>query len=143
MENLLNKELVRSFDWSDYGQNRSIEKRVKINGRTYYKQGTYTATSIVGDLYKVYDQSDEQFNYLLLIGVARQHPNDEKISFAEGIERAALNAKMNPNMIFKFAHKVNWDFFREIAENYVYNYLPKELIRTKEEILLNKGSKKS
>jgi hypothetical protein len=138
--NYLEKELVRSFDWTDYGKNRSIEKRVKINGRVYYKQGDYTVTSIVGDLYRVYDHSQEQFNYVMLIGVARQHPNDEKISFAEGIEKAALNAKMNPDMVLKFAHKVNWEYFRELAENYVYNYLPKELIRTKEEIQANQKS---
>ena len=72
----LTKNLVRTFDWNDLNQNRSIFGEVCINGRKYLKTGVATATTVVGNLYLVYDRSVKHNKYVLLVGIARQHPND-------------------------------------------------------------------
>ena len=41
----LTKNLVRTFDWNDLNQNRSIFGEVCINGRKYLKTGVTTSTT--------------------------------------------------------------------------------------------------
>ena len=131
--NYTNKELVRSFDWSDFRDSREINKKVIINGRTYYKMGIHTATSVVGDLYKLNDPSEKQFNYVLMLGVARQHPCDTKITYEKGIEIAAINAKIDPVAVIRFPEAIDWNTFRYLAMTYSEALTP-ELIKTKAEI---------
>ncbi len=129
----LNKNLVRTFNWDDLCQNRSISEEVFINGRKYLKTGVATATTIVGNLYLVYDQSVKHNKYVLLVGIARQHPDDLQVKRSEGIEIANLKSLDTPVMQIEFDHEVIWDEFKELAEWYVAYQQPR-FIQTSEEI---------
>ena len=129
----LNKNLVRTFNWDDLCQNRSISEEVFINGRKYLKTGVTTATTIVGNLYLVYDQSVKHNKYVLLVGIARQHPDDLQVKRSEGIEIANLKSLDTPVMQIEFDHEVTWDEFKELAEWYVVYQQPR-FIQTSEEI---------
>ena len=129
----LTKNLVRTFDWNDLYQNRSISEEVCINGRKYLKTGVTTSTTIVGNLYLVYDQSVKHNKYVLLVGIARQHPDDLQVKRNEGIEIANLKSLDTPVMQIEFDHEVTWDEFKELAEWYVVYQQPR-FIQTSEEI---------
>ena len=129
----LTKNLVRTFDWNDLSQNRSISEEVCINGRKYLKTGVTTATTVVGNLYLVYDQSVKHNKYVLLVGIARQHPNDLQVKRNEGIEIANLKSLDTPVMQIEFDHEVTWDEFEELAEWYVEYQTPR-FLKTSEEI---------
>ena len=129
----LTKDLVRTFDWNDLGYDRSISEEVCINGRKYIKTGVATATTVVGNLYLVYDQSVKQNKYVLLVGIARQHPNDLNVKREEGIEFANLKSLDTPVMQIEFDHEVTWDEFKELAEWYVTNQTAK-FLKTRKEI---------
>ena len=129
----LTKNLVRTFDWNDLNQNRSIFGEVCINGRKYLKTGVATATTVVGNLYLVYDRSVKHNKYVLLVGIARQHPNDLHIKRNEGIEIANLKSLDTPVMQIEFDHEVTWDEFEELAEWYVEHQTPR-FLKTSEEI---------
>ena len=129
----LTKNLVRTFDWNDLGQNRSISEEVCINGRKYLKTGVTTSTTVVGNLYLVYDQSVKRNKYILLVGIARQHPNDLRIKRNEGVEIANLKSLDTPTMQIEFDHEVTWDEVKKLAEWYVDYQTPK-FLKTSEEI---------
>ena len=129
----LNKNLVRTFDWNDLSQNRSISEEVCINGRKYLKTGVTTATTVVGNLYLVYDQSVKRNKYVLLVGIARQHPNDLQVKRNEGIEIANLKSLDTPVMQIEFDHEITWEEFKELVEWYV-EYQNVKLLRTSKEI---------
>ena len=129
----LTKNLVRTFDWNDLGQNRSISEELCINGRKYLKTGVTTSTTVVGNLYLVYDQSVKHNKYVLLVGIARQHPDDLQVKRSEGIEIANLKSLDTPVMQIEFDHEVTWDEFKELAEWYVAYQQPR-FIQTSEEI---------
>ena len=129
----LTKNLVRTFDWNDLGQNRSISEEVCINGRKYLKTGVTTATTVVGNLYLVYDQSVKRNKYVLLVGIARQHPNDLQVKRNEGIEIANLKSLDTPVMQIEFDHEITWYEFKELAEWYVEYQTPR-FLKTREEI---------
>ena len=129
----LTKNLVRTFDWNNLGQNRSISEEVCINGRKYLKTGVITSTTVVGNLYLVYDQSVKHNKYVLLVGIARQHPDDLQVKRSEGIEIANLKSLDTPVMQIEFDHEVTWDEFKELAEWYVVYQQPR-FIQTSEEI---------
>lgn len=133
----LTKNLVRTFDWNDLGQNRSISEEVCINGRKYLKTGVTTSTTVVGNLYLVEDQSVKQNKYVLLVGIARQHPCELNVKRSEGIEIANLKALNSPVMQIEFDHEVTWDEFEELANWYVAWQTPK-MLKTNEELKQNK-----
>lgn len=132
----LTKELIRTFNWDNLGQNRSIAKEVCINGRKYYKTGIATSTTIVGNLYLVYDQSVKHKKYVLLVGIARQHPNDLQVKRNEGIEIANLKSLDTPVMQIEFDHEISWYEFKELAEWYA-EHQEQKFLRTNEEIKQN------
>ena len=129
----LTKNLVRTFDWNNLGQNRSISEEVCINGRKYLKTGVTTSTTVVGNLYLVYDQSVKRNKYVLLVGIARQHPNDLQVKRNEGIEIANLKSLDTPVMQIEFDHEVTWDEFEQLAEWYVEYQTPR-FLKTSDEI---------
>ena len=136
----LTKNLIRTFDWSDLGYDRSISGEVCINGRKYIKTGVSTSTTIVGNLYLVYDHSVKRNKYVLLVGIARQHPNDLRVKRNEGIEIANLKSLDAPVMQIEFDHEVTWDEFEELAEWYVAYQTPK-FLKTSEELKQNSKTK--
>ena len=133
----LTKTLVRSFDWNDMKEDRSMYEQVCINGRDYIKMGVATSTTVVGNLYLVEDQSVKQNKYVLLVGIARQHPCELNAKRSEGVEIANLKALNSPVMQIEFDHEVTWDEFKELADWYVAWQTPK-MLKTNEELKQNK-----
>lgn len=133
----LTKTLVRSFDWNDMKHDRSMHEQVCINGRNYIKMGVSTSTTVVGNLYLVEDQSVKQNKYVLLVGIARQHPNELNVRRSEGVEIANLKALNSPVMQIEFDHEITWPEFEELAEWYVSWQTPK-MLKTSEELRQNK-----
>ena len=136
----LTKNLIRTFDWNNLGQNRSTLEEVCINGRKYVKTGVTTATTVVGNLYVVYDQSVKRNKYVLLVGIARQHPNDLQVKRNEGIEIANLKSLDTPVMQIEFDHEVTWDEFEELVEWYVKYQTPRYLKTADEIRQINKNN---
>ena len=133
MYDFLTKTLVRSFDWNDMKEDRSICEQVCINGRDYIKMGVATSTTVVGNLYLVEDRSVKQNKYVLLVGIARQHPKELNVKRSEGVEIANIKALNSPVMQIEFDHEITWDEFKELANWYVYWQTPK-MLKTNEEL---------
>lgn len=133
----LTKKLIRTFDWTDFGCDRYYEDEVVINGRDYIRSCVATSSTIVGNLYEVYDQSVKLNKYVLVVGEARQHPAELDITREGGIEIANVNSLMNPIMQIELDHEATWEEFESLAEWYVCHQIPKMTL-TKEEIK-NKG----
>ena len=128
----LSKELIRSYEWSDFNEERRHHTNEIINGRTYIKTGRYCATSFVGEVFKIDSSSDEPFKYVMLIGMARQHPNEHNASRKAGIEIAAENAFTNPVMEFKMIALPHYEDFVKIVEAY-FMTIPYQYVRTRAE----------
>ena len=103
-----------------------------VMGRTYTKHGKGTATTVVVDCWKVWDPSVKLNKFVYFGGVARQHPNDTKITLKEGLEVAAEKAFTNPDFMFTFQDLVDIDVIVSLMEVYASG-VPKEMIRTSEE----------
>lgn len=131
-----NKTFVRSFTYSNLKEDRRICKKEVIFGRTYIKHGIMCATTMVCDCWKVFDPSVEQFKYVYLAGVARQHPNDICVKYADGVELAHQNAMMNPVMTLVYDRPVEYEFIEGMMELYV-SQLPQQMVRTNKEIEAN------
>ncbi len=130
----LTKTLIGEYSYTDVNKDRSSIKRVLINGRKYLKTGTKTATTLVAFQYKVFNPSINRSEYITLIGVARQHNGDTKVSLEEGYEIAATNAMVSPVVTLKFPVECSEYTITQIMRNYV-NELPINFIKTKEELL--------
>ena len=128
----MGKELVWSYDWSDFNKDREHITREIINGRVWLKTGKHTSTAFVGDVYKLDASSDEPFNYVMLVGMSRQHPSERKATKNEGIEIASINAKMDPFMTIKYVNVPAYRDFAQIVEGYINN-IPYQFVRTREE----------
>lgn len=96
LSTMVNKKLVDSFDWTDANTDLTRTQDVTINGRKHVRMGRLCATTVVGNLYKLDAPSNQPIRYLLLVGVAKQHPCDSVISKEEGIEAATVNALTKP-----------------------------------------------
>lgn len=128
------KELVRSYSYNDIYTNRNDERVSVVKGRTIVELGTRTATTFVGNLYKVFDSSVKSYKYLLLVGVARQSqycntPVDEE----EAVERAAENAQINPVLTYIVEQEFNDDYFIDLCI-VMTEIMPTKFILTDEEM---------
>ena len=132
MQDFLSKELIGSYDWSDFNKNRNHITRENIEGRVWFKTGKYTSTAFVGDVYKLDVSSDEPFKFVMLVGMSRQHPNERKATKKDGIDVAAINAKLEPFMVTKYVNVPTYKDFAQICESYINN-LPFQFVRTREE----------
>lgn len=125
----LTKTLVDSFSYTTSTQDRETYAEEKINGRKYLKFGTLQAVTVVGNLYE-----DHLGNRILMCGVSKQHPNDNKCDKQLGYEYAAEHAMNNPDIIFnsvpKYINKFN---FRKMMEWYV-DGMDLEFIKTRQEL---------
>lgn len=126
------KEFVRSFHWSDMSDDRELVKTEVVLGRTYYKIGKGTATTVVTDCWKVYDPSVKLFKYVYFGGVARQHPDDTEITLKTGLEIAEEKAFTNPDFIFTFNDFVEISLVVDLMKTYASG-IPMQMIRTSEE----------
>lgn len=132
--NFLDKEFVHSFFISDYNADREDQKEVRINGRRYIKFGTRTAICVVANLYKLTTPSNNQFRYVALLGLSRQHPCDSKINKEQGIEIAAENANTNPVGMLYFDHEVTYYEIKDIMMSYA-NTFEKQFVKTHAELV--------
>lgn len=127
-----NKKFVRSFCVSDFRQDRSLDSNVIINGRHYTKHGTFCATTLVANHWKVYDPDVKQFKHVYLVGMARQHPDDRNIKYADGVEIAAENAMINPCMTLIFDRPISFESIEDFMWKFVSEQ-PIQYVRTTEE----------
>lgn len=92
------KELLHTYYYDDIHTNRNSERTKVVKGRTVIELGTKTATSFVGNLYRVFDHNVKSYKQLLLVGVAKQNPNIY-IDYLDKLEEiASENAWVNPSV---------------------------------------------
>ena len=101
-------------------------------GRTYNKIGQETASTVVGNIYKIFDPSLKLNKYLMIVGVARQHPNDNVAKRDIGVEIASENAMMSPKATIEFDRLISLDEFKEFAKMYISTFNT-EFVRTADE----------
>lgn len=132
------KELVCSYDWSDVNDERQMTVSEIIDGRKVVKYGRYCSTTAVADIYELKDcPSDEPFKYLMLVGIARQHPNETTVSRKVGVDVASTNAKSQPIISMKLHEVPCYPFVANLIENYVVACLPAQFVRTAKEKNMN------
>lgn len=129
----LNKEFVKSFEWTDIPAFRYHSTEVLINGRKWIKTGKHTATTLIGNLYKLDVPSDEPNKYLLLIGVAKQHPDEISVTKSVGVELACARSYINPQIIMYLDEPIKQAQFNCICETYV-NVQPVKFVKTPGEL---------
>lgn len=133
------KEFVCEYTYSDANKARFYTKDVVINGRTYTKYGTATATTVVCLQYKITDPSTNRSEYLTLMGVARQNPGDTAINEQLGYEIATENALISPVATIITPTELSRYSARTFMRNYI-DTLPVNFIKTRQE-LQNEGKK--
>ena len=133
----LTKDLVKTFSYSSANNYGSYEKRVVVNGRTYYKTGQLQTVTMVGNLYKCYDPNVESFKYMLMVGVAKQHPRDLKITKHEGLEIANEKAYSCPSIVMEVPSDFTKEQFEMFADCYIEFAMRKHLqfVKTNKELL--------
>ena len=145
MDNLCmsTKELIRTYTYDDIHTNRNDERVKVVKGRTVIELGTRTATSFVGNLYRVYDYSVKSYKQLLLVGVATQPLDCEYGEFEEAMyEEAMENAWVKPMVkivlddVEDSRVPINEDYFMDLCI-VLSEMMPVHLLLTDEEMGLN------
>lgn len=129
----LTKTLIGEYSYTDANKDRNAVKRVMIDGRKYFKTGVRTATTVVAFQYKIFNPSINRSEYITLMGVARQHSGDTKVSLEEGYEIAAENAMISPVATYKFPTECPAKAIRILMELYV-DCLPVNFVKTQAEL---------
>jgi hypothetical protein len=132
-----NKEFVRSFTISNFKDDREISKEQVVNGRIYLAIGKKCATTVVIDLWKVFDPSVKSYKYVYLGGVAHQHPNDYAVKYQEGVEIAHERAMVEPSIVFETKEHMDFTRVEAIGRIYIAS-VPEQLLRTPQEVKLEK-----
>lgn len=129
----LGKELIGTFYYTDMFSNREGAKRVVIDGREFYRGGTYQAVTMVGNLYEYYDPIVEHHKKFLMVGMAKQHPCDLTIDKNTGYEIANENAHVNPCFIME-VDDMNSNDFSMLCDAYASFAINRRFIYTAKEI---------
>jgi hypothetical protein len=116
-----------------------MEKQVVVNGRTYVKLGQSQAVTMVGNLYKCWDPIVKSYKYVLMVGVAKQHPRDLKITKQEGYSIANEKAYASPSIVMEVTKDFGKEQFKYLAMCYG-EILPLEMVKTSKEIEAEKNS---
>lgn len=129
----LNKEEVKSFLYTTASEDRQGSKIECINGRMYEKYGTYQAVTFVGKVYRVLNKEKGRHEYVLHIGLSKQHPDEGRINKQEGVEIAVENCLIDPFAIINLEkNTIKFSDFMDIVSVYLSN-MDLKFIRTKEE----------
>ena len=139
----LGKELISTITYTDMFYDREGGKEMKINGRVFYKTGTYQAVTMVGNLYEYYDPIVERHKRFVMIGIAKQHPCDLSITKQDGYELANENAHLNPCIVMEVNKKFDVDNFRMFCEAYTQWCVDRTFVHTPKEIYQINQSKKN
>ena len=128
------KELVETLSYTTATSNRQRFADCIINGRRYRKYGDVQALTLVGNLYK-----DHEGNKCLMVGMSKQHPNDNKCNKEIAYEEANKRSLENPDIIFyTVPERLTLFNFRKMMEWYI-DGIDVQFIKTKEEKeLMNK-----
>jgi hypothetical protein len=142
MNNLdfLTKEQHRTFVYSTISNDRLSSKSVCINGRWYEKYGVEQAVCFFGVIYKVMNNVTGCREYILHVGMSKQHPDDSRINKSLAIELSQENALIDPIIEMKVSDKFEYYDFKCMMEIYV-NTLNLKFIKTRQEKELEKHSK--
>lgn len=135
----LRKDLIRTFSYTNINEYRCMEKQVVVNGRTYVKLGQSQAVTMVGNLYKCWDPIVKSYKYVLMVGVAKQHPRDLKITKQEGYSIANEKAYASPSIVMEVTKDFGKEQFKYLAMCYG-EILPLEMVKTSKEIEAEKNS---
>ena len=132
------KELIKTYYYTDIFCNRADERMHVVKGRTLIELGTRTATSFVGNLYRVYDYSVKSYKQLLLVGVAKQNTDDRMHDELEGVleEKASVNAWVKPSLkliLDTDGEPFNEDYFLDLCI-VIRELMPMEFLLTDEEL---------
>lgn len=129
----LNKEEVNTLFYSTISTDRLASKVVCIDGRWWEKYGTEQAVSFVGKVYKLKNLETNLSEYVLHIGMSKQHPNDRHIDKKLAIEVAVENALINPFAVLELDGPINNYAFKRIVNAYL-STMELKFVRTKEEV---------
>jgi hypothetical protein len=134
----LRKDLVRTFAYTTMNEYRGMERQVVVNGRTYVKLGQAQAVTLVGNLYKCWDPIVESYKYMLMVGVAKQHPCDLKITKQEGYAVANEHAYVSPAIVMEVDKDFNKEKFNLLAMCYI-EMMHLNFVKTPKEIASEKN----
>ena len=135
MKDFLRKECVKTFSFTTANKNRNQMTETIINGRKYLKMGEAQAVTIVGNVYKIYNEEAHRYEYWLYAGMSKQNPIDIKNDKEIGYEEAQLNALNNPFWTMKVTKEFGERTFRYMMTAYVNN-LHLDYVLTPDELKL-------
>jgi response regulator RpfG family c-di-GMP phosphodiesterase len=130
----LNKEEVNTLFYSTISSDRLNSKIVCIDGRWYEKYGTEQAVTFIGKVYKLKNLETNISEYVLHIGMTKQHPNDRHIDKKVAMETAVENCLINPFAVIELeTPNINHYMFKRLVSNYL-DTMELKFVRTKQEI---------
>lgn len=135
-KDFLRKECVKTFSFTTANKNRSQMTETVINGRKYLKMGDAQAVTVVGNMYKIFNNETGKLEYWLYAGMSKQNPVDRKNDKEIGYEEAQINALNNPFWTMKVTKEFGERTFRYMMTSYINN-LKLDYVLTNEEIKLH------
>lgn len=139
MNNLLfaTKDVIGTFYWTNSHDDRWTKKQETVNGRIVEIHVNECASTYVGVLYRILDQSINQFKYILHVGVEHQNEGDVYFDEDASYEAAMENALINPFMTLDLGYeRPGVDFENNFLDmiDAVHRLTPKKFVLTDEEI---------
>ena len=116
----LNKTEIDTFTYSSAKENRYTCKNMMYLGRKYTKWGDEQIVTFFGIMYEVENTVKHKTEYVVLVGLSKQHPEDIHHDKKVALETARVNALMDPFMTIK---NVSKNFDRTTFVNMMTNYL--------------------
>lgn len=107
MNNLdfLNKEELDTFVWSSADLNRYSCRDTMYLGRYYTKWGDEQIVTFFGIKYAVKNTLTNRTEYVIMVGMSKQHPEDIHHNKKAAIENARINALIDPFLVMRNAPK--------------------------------------
>ena len=107
MNNLdfLNKEEVDTFVWSSAKLDRYNCKNTMYLGRYYTKWGDEQIVTFFGIKYAVKNLDTNKTEYVVIVGMSKQHPEDVHHDKKIAMETARINALIDPFMTIRNVSK--------------------------------------
>lgn len=130
----LTKEEVKTLLFSTISEHRLGVKHECINGRWYDKYGTYQAITFVGKIFKVKNLETNMSEYVLHIGMSKQHPSDVHVNKKLAIEVAVENALIDPFAVINLENPNMDNFMFKNLVSVYYGTMDVKFVRTREEI---------
>lgn len=124
MRDYLRKDVLKTLTATNADERREHIAQECVNGHKVTVEGTCAATTLVGLMYRVYDQSVKSYNYILHVGITTQ--NKEVECMENEYEKAYYNAVTDPQVVYNIGEDLygfNWnDFSSAIIKIQPKNY---------------------